>query len=96
MNALARRTYLNIHPDINIKPPRHSNEFKGTDEFYVNFYHTSYMAYERYPFGLLDVLGYWAETELFGGLLLFEREKSGSNVRCCYALARPMLTYIVY
>ena len=83
MNALARRTYLDLHPDMDTKPPRSRHQFSGADEFYVNFYHTNYTHFERYPFGLLDVLGYWAETEVFGGLLLFEREESGSNVRCC-------------
>ena len=87
MNALARKIYLDFHPDIDIKPSQppggHYRQFNGTDEFYVNFYHTSYLQFERYPFGLLDVVGYWAEAELFGGLLLFERDESGSNVRRC-------------
>lgn len=79
--------YLDFHPDTNIKPSKppegHEHQFHGTDEFYVNFYHTCYLQFERYPFGLLDVVGYWAEAELFGGLMLFEREESGSNVSCC-------------
>lgn len=84
MNALARRVYLDFHPDVNIKPSKEQlRDFGGTDEFYVNFYHTSYTEFNRYPFGLLDVVGYWAEAEIFGGLLLFEREESGSKVRCC-------------
>ena len=57
--------------------------FRGTGEFYVNFYYASYADFERYPFGLLGLVGYWAETELFGGVVLFEREESGSNV--CYS-----------
>ena len=85
VHALAGRIYLDFHPNINIKPPKppegHNHQFNGTGEFYVNFYHASYMEFQRYPFGLLDLVGYWAETELFGGLVLFEREEFGSNVR---------------
>ena len=43
-------------------------------------FHSCYTKFPRYPFGLLDVLGYWAETQLFGGVLLFDRGESGSEV----------------
>lgn len=94
VNALARKTYHDFHPDTTIKPselPESSNhQSNGIDDFY----HTSYVEFKRYPFGRLDVVGYWAETQLFGGVVLFERDESGSNVRCCSRLARPMLTDI--
>ena len=48
---------------------------------HVEFYHTEYEEYENYPFGLLDVVGYWAEDRLFGGVLLFDRGETGSGVR---------------
>ena len=48
--------------------------------FYVNFNHTNHKHFENYPFGLLNVVGYWAEAEIFGGVLLFEREEEGSGV----------------
>lgn len=38
------------------------------------------MELKRYPFGLLDAVDYWAETDTFGGLVLFERKEFGSNV----------------
>ena len=63
------------------KPPKgHYWQCRHTDYFYVDFYHTSYDLFENYPFGLLNVVGYWAEAELFGGVVLFERGKSGSEV----------------
>ena len=80
VNALARRIYLDFHPGIDIKPPNPPETNKLYD---VNFYHTSYRDFKRYPFGLLDVVAYWVEAELFGGLLLFERDGSGSDVRRC-------------
>lgn len=35
-----------------------------------------YLNFASYPCGLTDVVGYWAETQIFGGVVLFEREKS--------------------
>ena len=58
----------------------HFWQFRATDNFYVDFYHTNYQLFEKYPFGLLNVVGYWAEVELFGGVVLFEHVKSGSEV----------------
>ncbi|KAI1331896.1 hypothetical protein F5Y16DRAFT_359527 [Xylariaceae sp. FL0255] len=40
------------------------------------FYHRSYCDYEQYPRGVPDVVGYWAETKIFGGVVLFDRGKS--------------------
>lgn len=84
MNALAGMIYASFHPDTNIRPPKprggHRWHFRATNHFYVDFYHTGYRVFEHYPFGLLNVVGYWAETELFGGVVLFERVESGSEV----------------
>ena len=69
---------------MEIKPPEPPEGshilFFRTDGFYVNFYHTDYQHFERYPFGLLNVVGYWAEAEIFGGVLLFEHEEGSSRV----------------
>lgn len=58
----------------------HFWQFRTTDHFYVDFYHTNYRRFQGYPFGLLNVVGYWAEAELFGGVVLFERVGSSSQV----------------
>lgn len=39
-----------------------------------------YLAYPLYPFGLLNIVGYWTETQIFGGVVLFEHELSRSEV----------------
>ena len=51
-----------------------------TKHFYVDFYHTRYKRYEYYPLGLLSVVGYWAETQIFGGVLLFDHGDSDLEV----------------
>lgn len=45
------------------------------------FYHVDYMDYEQYPDGMADVAGYWAEDRIFGGVVVFDRGVSGSEVR---------------
>ncbi|KAI0145631.1 hypothetical protein GGR57DRAFT_480146 [Xylariaceae sp. FL1272] len=61
------------------------NELKTTgDEGYILedmkpptvFYHDSYCDHEQYPRAVPDVVGYWAEAKIFGGVVLFERGES--------------------
>ena len=94
LHAFAGILYKSSHPQTDIKPPKpregHFYQFRDTDHFYVDFYHTNYKLLERYPFGLLNVIGYWAEAELLGGVLLFERGSSSSEVVCTHQmLATP-------
>ncbi len=85
VHALAGMIYASSHTDMNIKPPEPEGGslrlFDRNDSFYVNFYHTNHRHFQEYPFGLLIVVGYWAEAEIFGGVLLFEHEEGGSGVR---------------
>lgn len=100
VHALASSLYASSHKNMEIKPPEpqggHSRLFDRTDEFYVNFYHTDYQEFEKYPFGLLNVVGYWAEAEIFGGVVLFEHEgehEGGLGVhRCRWLLVKSVLT----
>lgn len=86
LHAFAGILYASSHPQTDIKPPKpwqgYDWQFRNTDHFYVDFYHTDYLILEQYPFGLLNVVGYWAEAELLGGVLLFERGSSSSEVVC--------------
>ena len=86
VHALARSLYASSHETMDINPPEpqggYLRLFDRTDAFYVNFYHTNYRLFWNYPFGLLDVVGYWAEAEIFGGVVLFEHEGDLSVHRC--------------
>lgn len=44
------------------------------------FYHIDYMDYDQYPHGLADVAGYWVEDRILGGIVVFNRGESGSEV----------------
>ncbi|KAG6354041.1 hypothetical protein INS49_005012 [Diaporthe citri] len=41
------------------------------------FSNAVYHFYEQYPNGLADVVGYWAESKIFGGVVVFDRGPSG-------------------
>ncbi|KAL9073784.1 MAG: hypothetical protein Q9157_004609 [Trypethelium eluteriae] len=46
----------------------------------TELYHLFYTSSERYPQGVADIVGYWAEYRLFGGVVLFDRGELGVEV----------------
>lgn len=44
------------------------------------FIHGRYSESERYPKGVADVVGYWVEGQIFGGVVLFDRGESDQEV----------------
>ncbi|KAN0106808.1 hypothetical protein V8E51_009684 [Hyaloscypha variabilis] len=50
----------------------------------TDFYHTEYLAWEQYPEGVADMVGYWAEFELFGGVVVFDRGESDTECKEAY------------
>lgn len=44
------------------------------------FFFSGYGYYNKYPNGLADVVGYWLEYEIFGGVVLFDRGESEEEV----------------
>ncbi|KAN0102212.1 hypothetical protein V8E51_012722, partial [Hyaloscypha variabilis] len=49
----------------------------------TDFMHEDYYYFQQYPKGVLDVVGYWAEYHLFGGVVLFDRGESGTEASNC-------------
>ncbi|KAI1977664.1 ADP-ribose diphosphatase [Ophidiomyces ophidiicola] len=43
----------------------------------------------RYPRGVLDVVGYWAETHIFGGVVVFDRGPNEGTRQCNAAYIHP-------
>lgn len=60
-----------------------------TDEFYwarhpngplpTLFHHPWYVDHEQYPHGVADIVGYWADGRIFGGVVLSDRRVSESE-----------------
>lgn len=46
------------------------------------FWHYEYFDHTQYPQGVADVVGYWAETQVFGGVVLFDRGETDEEVSC--------------
>lgn len=44
----------------------------------------SYIAIEQYPNGVADAVGYWAEARIFGGVVVFDRGDSETEVASNY------------
>lgn len=85
IHTFAGILYPSFHPETNIHPIMSDlDEIQPSfppNQWFLNFYHTFYQHhYDRYPYGLLNVVGYWAETQILGGVLLFERGPSGIEV----------------
>jgi hypothetical protein len=40
------------------------------------FYHPAYKKADQYPYGIADVVGYWAENRILGGVVLLDRSDS--------------------
>ncbi|EFW17633.1 conserved hypothetical protein [Coccidioides posadasii str. Silveira] len=43
----------------------------------AELYHSSYGFWQQYPNGIADIVGYWVEYRLFGGVVLFDRGETG-------------------
>ncbi|KAH8198067.1 hypothetical protein TruAng_007739 [Truncatella angustata] len=63
----------------------------------------AFTVYEQYPNGVADMVGYWAEDRILGGVLLFDRTKDGGNggvsgyePNVYLQSSRPKRTYLIY
>ncbi|TQW06614.1 hypothetical protein IF2G_06036 [Cordyceps javanica] len=52
------------------------------------FCHRSYLASEQYPNGIADVVGYWAEARIFGGVVVFDRGETDTEVMYLHSSSR--------
>lgn len=44
------------------------------------FFHTNYQDYHQYPNGIADIAAFWAEDRIFGGIFVFDRGETGTEV----------------
>ena len=56
------------------------------------FYHFCYRNVGQYPRGVADIVGYWAEARLFGGVVVFDRGEDETGVRSFAPLSSVALT----
>jgi hypothetical protein len=60
------------------EPPEESSGYPlyPTPPWKTLFTHPYYGAEDQYPEGRADVVGYWAEDQIFGGVVLFDRSQT--------------------
>ncbi|PWY94358.1 hypothetical protein BO94DRAFT_458582, partial [Aspergillus sclerotioniger CBS 115572] len=78
---------------------------RAFDPIPTHLYHTRFVDHDQYPLGVVDVAGSWAEYQLFGGVVLFDREDSESELRdvffhqdayfIVFQLSEPQINYFV-
>ncbi|KAH8777578.1 hypothetical protein F5883DRAFT_409655, partial [Diaporthe sp. PMI_573] len=51
---------------------------------FERFWHYDYQDYDQYPKGIADIVGYRAETQIFGGVVLFDRGESDEECNGVY------------
>jgi len=75
-----------VHQDWLQSPAAHKwREIRGRAPPPGAFFHRYYLAPEQYPRSLADVAGYWAEGKIFGGVVLFDRGETETEVREHYS-----------
>lgn len=65
-------------PNRHIPGPSYWAEPKPYPTLFVHLY---FKEHTQYPEGISDMVGYWAENRILGGVVLFDRGESGNQVR---------------
>jgi len=60
----------------------------------VDLYHSRYLNWEQYPTGVADMVGYWAEFQIFGGVILFDRGVLGDENNSAF-IDDPLGSWII-
>ncbi|KAK1763647.1 hypothetical protein QBC33DRAFT_548875 [Phialemonium atrogriseum] len=79
--CLFKSTDSNLHRDDDLgtwRPSEDLRNFYPKGPLRTLFRHTWYHDYDQYPEGVADGVGYWVETRIFGGVVLFDRRQPGS------------------
>ncbi|OJD16932.1 hypothetical protein AJ78_02969 [Emergomyces pasteurianus Ep9510] len=60
----------------------------------AELYHSSYGFWQQYPNGIADIVGYWVEHRLFGGVVLLDRGETGFE--CKDIFIHPVGRYMIF
>jgi hypothetical protein len=81
-------------PDYSMEQPKELKlpfEVKETyppkKPFPTRLLHSYYSDYSDYQLGVADVVGYWSEAQVFGGVVLFNRGENGTEVLFCSSIS---------
>ena len=72
IHDMAANLFATFHPDG--EPRRSDSDECGFHpDGMISLSTACYINYSRYPRGMADVAGYWAEVQIFGGVVVFNR-----------------------
>jgi hypothetical protein len=77
---IAALLYSTTQPGIRQDVQDPEKQAKLLDDRETNFMLGEYPDWQQYPKGVADMVGYWAEYHVFGGVMLFDRRESGFEV----------------
>jgi hypothetical protein len=77
---IAGLVYVNTQPGLRAKGQSPEPRLAALEGWPTDFMHEAYYDLQQYPNIVADMVGYWAEYHLFGGVVLFDREESGTDV----------------
>ena len=77
---IASLVYVNTQPGLRREGQSLDQRLAALEGRPTDFMHEDYLDLQQYPKGVADVVGYWAEYHLFGGVVLFDRGDSGTGV----------------
>ncbi|KAH8676526.1 hypothetical protein BGZ60DRAFT_402789 [Tricladium varicosporioides] len=60
----------------------------------TDFYHKSYKDWQQYPDGVANMVGYWVESQIFGGVVIFDRGRS--EIECKEAFIHPVGNFKIF
>jgi hypothetical protein len=60
---------------LNLDVGNHKALLKVDNDAPTFFLHTQYRDIDQYPDGVANAVGYWAEAQIFGGVILFDRRQ---------------------
>ncbi|KAJ4409229.1 hypothetical protein N0V82_009502 [Gnomoniopsis sp. IMI 355080] len=80
LNLHDRSTSRGLDVDAVVKwQPEPDDFFVSIEPWPTLFAHRYFTAHEQYPNGVADMVGYWAEDRILGGVALFDRSQSWSE-----------------
>ncbi|TVY51699.1 hypothetical protein LCER1_G007130 [Lachnellula cervina] len=85
---IAALVYVDTQPGLRREGQSLEQRLAALEGRPTDLMHEDYHELQQYPKGVADVVGYWAEYHLFGGVVLFDRAESGTS--CKRAFLHPV------